>query len=142
MNQTKHAYLLYDSNCGPCTFFMQIVSRFARKIVAVSLQSQLSLDLVQDTLSKQDLFRSFHLVEVTPGNSRIYSAGDGLIHLIEYFPLGSKIVPIMERRSLGNFASWIYLQATRFRSSCTNHKAIATAFQASPAASFEAVSPA
>ena len=142
MNQTKNAYLLYDADCGPCTFFMNIVMRFARRIVAVSLASQLSLDLVQGILSKQELFRSFHVVEGTSGNIQVYSAGDGLIHLLEYFPLGRKIAPIMERRSLGNFANRIYLQATRLRSSCANHKAIATAFQGSPAAFFEEVSPA
>jgi len=142
LNQNKNAYLLYDADCGPCTFFMKIVRRSARKIVAVSLASQLSLDLVQGILSRQELFRSFHVVEVTPSNIQVYSAGDGLIHLLEYFPLGRKIAPIMGRMCLGNSASRIYLQATRLRSSCTSHKAIATVFQASLEASFEAVSPA
>jgi predicted DCC family thiol-disulfide oxidoreductase YuxK len=120
--ERKTAYLLYDADCGPCTLFMRIVKRFdiGRKIIPVALQVHFAADLVRGKLSDEEAFRSFHLVQVSKDGKQIFSAGDGLVQLLEYLPFGDRLVSVIRRvKIFGRFVDSVYLQASRIRkSSC------------------------
>jgi|GEM_PF-3347671 predicted DCC family thiol-disulfide oxidoreductase YuxK len=118
-DERKPAYLLYDTNCGSCKRFMKIVRLldFSRKLIPVALQDQLSLELVSGKLTSEEMFCSFHLVQVmNSGQNQVLSAGDALVQLLEYFPFGGRITSMMQRVKISrSLVSWTYLQASRIR---------------------------
>jgi hypothetical protein len=103
---------------------MKIVRRldFGRKLIPVALQDQLSLDLVNGKLSGDEMLLSFHLVRVmNSGGNQIFSAGDALVQLLEYFPFGGWIRSMMQRvKFFRSTVNWTYLEATRIRMTSCN----------------------
>lgn len=98
MTETNQiAYLLYDSECGHCTFFMKIAKcfDFHDRIVPIPLKNDLSLDLVRDKISNEELMSSFHMVEIEKtGKHNLASGGDGLIELLKFIPITRKIASV------------------------------------------------
>ena len=113
-------YLLYDSDCGPCTKFMRLVGQLDvhRRIVPVSLGDPQAAKLAGPEMSRRRLQSSFHLVEISNGKKQVFSAGDGAIRLTKYLPLGSLSYWIVDRmKFLRNFIRRAYFQTTRIRAS-------------------------
>ncbi|MDA4111700.1 MAG: DCC1-like thiol-disulfide oxidoreductase family protein [Thaumarchaeota archaeon] len=113
-------YLLYDSDCGPCTSFKKIVKRLDLRgqIVPVSLQDPEAIELARPSMSKQRMAASFHLIELSNETRQVFSAGDGAIRLTKYFPLGFLIYPLVNQtKFLRQLVRRVYFQATRFRTS-------------------------
>lgn len=125
MNSKKEAFLLFDADCGSCSRFASLVKRYCiyATIVPVPMTDAISQSLVCGAIPTSMMFRSFHLVQIDDmGKKRVSSAGDGLIRLIEYLPLGRHIAGFMSRaKQFRNMADWTYLQASRTRgSACTS----------------------
>jgi predicted DCC family thiol-disulfide oxidoreductase YuxK len=114
----SHAYLLYDSRCGPCTRFMKIVKMLDlhRKLTPVSIHQKETVVLVDGMLSSGRLKSSFHVLEISQTKTSIYSAGDGLIRLTRYTPGGAITYSMVSHtKFLRQFFRWGYFQATRLR---------------------------
>ena len=60
-------YLLYDSDCGPCTRFMRVakVLDLHGELIPVSIHAKQAQRLVRGNLSPNRLKSSFHIVEIT-----------------------------------------------------------------------------
>ena len=111
-------YLLYDADCGPCARFMRIskVFDYRNALIPVSLRTEMAAMLVRDRISKERMMKSFHIVLRRIGCTQIFSGGDGLIHLLHYFPFGKITAELFRRHeSLRCAARWVYDQATRIR---------------------------
>jgi len=111
-------FLLYDSNCGPCTSFMKIVTGldFRKKITPISIHGIQAENIVRGFLSTSRLKSSFHVVEISNSGTEVYSAGDGLVRLASYAPAGSLNYTIISRaKPLRQLLRWFYFQATRLR---------------------------
>jgi predicted DCC family thiol-disulfide oxidoreductase YuxK len=119
ISDEKFAYLLYDSECKICSRFMSVVRRLDlnRKITPVPLRDQLSINLVRGKLSKEEMLHSFHMVRVmNSGENQVFSAGDGLVELLEYMPFCSGFKSLANRvKTLRALVRWSYIQATRLR---------------------------
>lgn len=119
--EENRAFLLYDAECGPCTRFMKAVKRLdlGARIVPIPLQNPLSFELVKSRMTRHEMMRSFHLVSPSSSineENQVFSAGDGLIHLIPYLPLGNLIFrPVKHARKLRKLIRWTYDQCTRLR---------------------------
>jgi predicted DCC family thiol-disulfide oxidoreductase YuxK len=112
-------FLLYDSQCGPCTTFMKIVTGldFRKKMTPISIHGTQAENLVRGLLSNSRLKSSFHIVEVSAGTTQVYSAGDALVRLTRYAPAGSLNYAIISRiKPLRQLLRWSYFQAARMRS--------------------------
>ena len=111
-------FLLYDSKCGPCTSFMNIVTGldFPKRITPVSIHGIQTENLVRGLISTPRLMSSFHVVEVSEAATRVYSAGDALVRLTRYAPGGYLYYAIISRvKPLRQLVRWSYFQAARLR---------------------------
>lgn len=117
----QSAYLLYDADCGPCTRFMRIVKLldFRNMLVPVPLRGERAKILVNGSLSNDELMRSFHIVITDSSmHTRIFSAGDGLIALLRFFPLGFIAGGVFQRiKTLRDVANWSYIRAAHLHQS-------------------------
>ncbi len=116
------AFVLYDSDCGHCSSFLKAVKLLDVRevLIPVPLKSDMAFRLVKDTMPKQQMLNSFHLVTRSHGFSKVYSGGDGIIQLLVYFPLVSAATILFRRyESLRLLANRAYLQITRIRHSST-----------------------
>lgn len=112
------AYLLYDSDCGPCTRFMKLskLLDFENALIPVSLHSEFASNLVRQKMSEEQVKKSFHIVLQQSDGKQVFSAGDGLIELLRFLPFGKAINRVFWRiKSLRDFAHLFYFLATRFR---------------------------
>ena len=113
-----HTYLLYDSDCGPCTRFMRVakVLDLHGELIPVSIHAKQAQRLVRGNLSPNRLKSSFHIVEITNSGSKIYSAGDGLVRLTRYAPGGKITFAAVSRiKFFRQVLRWTYYQGTRLR---------------------------
>ena len=120
MRNEPSTFLLYDSDCGPCTKFMHVVKRLdvKDKLDPVDLNSSFAAELVKNRLTRDELVSSFHLVirQEPQEDAQVFSAGSGLIQLLRYLPCGNLSFPLVRRfRPTRSCVRWIYKQATRLR---------------------------
>jgi len=119
------AYLLYDSNCGPCTKFKDIVIRLdmTHRLIPIPLQSDLAYELVRSQESRAELMQAFHIVYArarptlnAEQQETVFSAGDALIQLIRLLPLGSMLYWVITHfRPLRRLIRWTYTRIAQFR---------------------------
>ena len=118
MVQVIRAYLLYDSDCGPCTRFKNFVIRLdiAHKLIPIPQQNSLAYELVRSQETRAEMMQAFHIVYTNgpPILAReqrelIYSAGDALIQLIRLLPLGTVAYWVVTHFSpLRRLIQWSY----------------------------------
>jgi predicted DCC family thiol-disulfide oxidoreductase YuxK len=117
-NARGGAYLLYDSDCGPCTNFMKLVGHLDvhHQITPVSFYESESFNLAGPEMSRRQMLSSFHLVEISEEKRKVFSAGDGAIRLTKYLPLGFLTFRAINRvKFLRKFVRRVYFGATRIR---------------------------
>ena len=95
------AYLLYDADCGVCTFAKSVVTAFdwRRRIEAVALQDSRS-DRLLAGMDEAARWSTFHVVR----DGRTASGGDGLLEvggllLNDRVPTLAAEIPILQRAS-------------------------------------------
>jgi predicted DCC family thiol-disulfide oxidoreductase YuxK len=95
------AYLLYDSDCGVCTFAKRIVKAFdwRNRIEAVPLQDP-RVGRLLAAMDEEARWATFHVVR----NGRTASGGDGLLEvggllLNDRVPTLAAEIPILRRAS-------------------------------------------